>query len=282
MIMEYAELRSAAEPYLAGLPELPDFDELRAYAAGEHPHVPAGSSSGGQFAPKKKGSDSGKKPPPHSSHSAHSSGHSAHAGQHAANDTGDLAYNGKTGAGYGMPGGSKKVKGLQDALVRLGLASKGDKALSDGKYGPKTAAAVKQAQKALGLKQDGIATPALIAQLAKLQHLPHHASSHAHRSAEIFSLPPLPPPADEQLRKLATIAEEGHKYWTKGEGLAKWAPTDHPWTSLYHHLIKFMNPDEAKRTATEWFHEVFGFYPGSDMNRVTHGKPPRGHRVGPG
>lgn len=94
-------------------------------------------------------------------------------------------------------------------------------------------------------------------------------------------LPELPPTADE-MRALATIAEEGHKYWTKGEGLAKWAPTPHPWTSLYHHLIKFMNPDEAKRTATEWFHEVFGFYPGSDTNRVTHGKPPRGHLVGPG
>lgn len=190
--MEYAELRSAAEPYLAGLPALPDFDELRAYAAGEHPHVPAGSSAGGQFAAKK-GSDSGKKAP-HSSHGpAHPHGHGQHAGH--ANDAGDLAYNGRTGAGYGMPGGSKKVKGLQDALVRLGLASKSDKALSDGKYGPKTAAAVKQAQKALGLKQDGIATPALIAQLAKLQHLPGRASSHAHahRSAEIFSLPPLPP-----------------------------------------------------------------------------------------
>jgi hypothetical protein len=276
--MDYAELRAAAEPYLDGLPDLPYLDELRAYAAGEHPHVPAGSSAGGQFAPKK-GSKSGSSS--HGHHAGHNSPHHAGHAEHAANDAGDLSYNGKSGAGYGMPGGSKKVKGLQADLVRLGLASKNDKALSDGKYGPKTAAAVKRAQKALGLKQDGIATPALIAQLAKLQHLPsHHAAHHAHRSAEIFSLPDLPPPVE--LRAMATIAEEGHKYWTKGKGLAKWAPSAHPWTSLYHHLIKFMNPDEAKRTANEWFHEVFGFYPGSDLNRVTHGKPPRGHRVGPG
>jgi hypothetical protein len=73
-----------------------------------------------------------------------------------------------------------------------------------------------------------------------------------------------------------------HAYWTKGEGLAKWAGSPHPWTSLYHHLVKYMPPDKAKRTAAEWFHQVFGFWPGSDLNRVTHGKPPRGHKVGPG
>lgn len=73
-----------------------------------------------------------------------------------------------------------------------------------------------------------------------------------------------------------------HRYWTKGEGLAKWAETPHPWTSLHQHLLKYMPDDEARRTATVWFHEVFGFYPGSDGNRVTHGKPPRGKVVGPG
>lgn len=71
-------------------------------------------------------------------------------------------------------------------------------------------------------------------------------------------------------------------YWTKGEGLAKWAETDSPWTHLYHELVKYMNPEMAKRTATVWFHDVFGFYPGSDLNRVTHGKPPKGKVVGPG
>jgi hypothetical protein len=71
-------------------------------------------------------------------------------------------------------------------------------------------------------------------------------------------------------------------YWTKGKGLAKWADTDQPWTNLYHHLLKYLEPELAKKTATVWFHSVFGFYPGSDLNRVTHGKPPRGKVVGPG
>lgn len=77
-------------------------------------------------------------------------------------------------------------------------------------------------------------------------------------------------------------AEQLHAYWTHGEGLAKWADTPTPWTSLYHHLLKYLPPGEAKQTASEWFHDVFGFWPGSDLNRVTHGKPPRGHVVGPG
>lgn len=77
-------------------------------------------------------------------------------------------------------------------------------------------------------------------------------------------------------------SERLHEYWTKGEGLAKWAESPKPWTTLYGHLMKFMPPDKAKRTAAQWFHDVFGFWPGSDLNRVTHGEPPRGHVVGPG
>lgn len=77
-------------------------------------------------------------------------------------------------------------------------------------------------------------------------------------------------------------AEKLHAYWTHGEGLAKWADTPTPWTNLYHHLLKYLPPEEAKKTATEWFYDVFHFYPGSDLNRVTHGKPPRGKLVGPG
>ncbi len=87
-------------------------------------------------------------------------------------------------------------------------------------------------------------------------------------------------------RAVTPVGVEGaarlHAYWTKGEGLAKWASSPHPWTSLYHHLAKFMPPDKAKRTAAEWFHDVFHFWPGADLNRVTHGKPPRGDKVGPG
>lgn len=92
-------------------------------------------------------------------------------------------------------------------------------------------------------------------------------------------------PATEAKTSVAGVkgAEKLHHYWTREpDGLAKWADSDTPWTDLRDHLLKFMDPDEAKRTATNWFHDVFGFYPGSDANRVAHGKPPRGKVIGPG
>jgi len=77
--------------------------------------------------------------------------------------------------------------------------------------------------------------------------------------------------------------ERLHTYWTKDpRGLAKWADTNEPWTRLFHELSRFMPPDKAKRTAANWFHDVFHFWPGSDLNRVTHGHPPRGKVIGPG
>lgn len=80
-------------------------------------------------------------------------------------------------------------------------------------------------------------------------------------------------PGNDQLRH----------YWTRGEGLPKWLGHPHEWTALYHHLLKYApTPEAAKRWATDWFHEVKGFYPGSDLHRVEHGKSPRGHRIGPG
>jgi len=57
--------------------------------------------------------------------------------------------------------------------------------------------------------------------------------------------------------------DELHHYWTKGEGLAKWVHSAHPWTALYHHLVKHVNPEMAKRMASAWFHEVLGFWPGT-------------------
>jgi hypothetical protein len=76
--------------------------------------------------------------------------------------------------------------------------------------------------------------------------------------------------------------DELHHYWTVGPGLAKWAESPKPWTTLVAHLTKYVGPEKAKIYASRWFIEVFHFAAGSDLNRVTHGKPPRGHRVGPG
>jgi hypothetical protein len=71
--------------------------------------------------------------------------------------------------------------------------------------------------------------------------------------------------------------DELHHYWTKGEGLAKWATHAHPWTALYHHLVKHVNPEMAKRMAAKWFHEVMGFWPGE--KHVGAVKVPRGGRA---
>lgn len=99
------------------------------------------------------------------------------------------------------------------------------------------------------------------------------------------STPPKPPgvavPISEAVRKRGN-AKQLKDYWTKGEGLAKWADTPRPWTALHAELAKYMPDEEAKKTAGEWFQDVFGFAAGSDLNRVAHGQPPRGKKVGPG
>jgi hypothetical protein len=71
-------------------------------------------------------------------------------------------------------------------------------------------------------------------------------------------------------------------YWVLGEGRQKWIHSLHRWTTLYRHLVKFMPPEEAKRTTSKWFQEAVGYASGSDLNRVRSGKPPRGRVVGPG
>jgi hypothetical protein len=57
--------------------------------------------------------------------------------------------------------------------------------------------------------------------------------------------------------------EQLKKYWLHGEGAAKWAT----WTELYQHLVKYLTPEMAKRTAAEWFHERYGYWPGDQRNQ---------------
>jgi hypothetical protein len=61
-------------------------------------------------------------------------------------------------------------------------------------------------------------------------------------------------------------------YWTRGEGLAKWVDTPHPWTSLRDHLARYMNPDEADRTASQWFHDTLGIWPGERKGKNPVGR----------
>lgn len=81
-------------------------------------------------------------------------------------DPNSLSFDGRRGTGYGSKNGDKRVRGLQEALNKLGLTdSAGNKLKIDGKLGPKTMAAIKKAQRQLGLKPDGVATPTLLARL---------------------------------------------------------------------------------------------------------------------
>jgi hypothetical protein len=79
--------------------------------------------------------------------------------------------------------------------------------------------------------------------------------------------------------------DELHHYWTKGAGLGRWAGSQTPWTTLLANLaeeVKGKPLSVLKKWASRWFIEVFGYASGSDRNRVAHGHPPRGKRVGPG
>lgn len=76
-----------------------------------------------------------------------------------------------------------------------------------------------------------------------------------------------------------------HHYWTIGVGRHRWANSPTPWRTLLANLVEEVHDvplETLKRWASRWFFEVKGYYAGSDLNRVAHGKPPRGHRVGPG
>jgi hypothetical protein len=80
--------------------------------------------------------------------------------------------------------------------------------------------------------------------------------------------------------------DELHHYWTIGPGRHEWVDSLKPWTTLLALLVEHVKPPKPievlKRWASAWFKEVKGYSAGSDLNRVAHGHPPRGHLVGPG
>ncbi|MBC6458417.1 peptidoglycan-binding domain-containing protein [Actinomadura sp. HBU206391] len=83
-----------------------------------------------------------------------------------------MAYDGKTGTGYGPRGGDPRVKELQEALNRHGLAdSRAKKLVVDGKFGQRTTAAVVKAQRQLGVTPDGKVTPDLLRKLTTADKL---------------------------------------------------------------------------------------------------------------
>lgn len=88
---------------------------------------------------------------------------------------GSMFFNRKRGrgTGYGMPGGDKRVRALQTITNRLGLTDMHGQPLAvDGKLGPKTTSVIVKLQQRLGVKADGIVTPAFLAQIRNLRAVP--------------------------------------------------------------------------------------------------------------
>jgi len=83
--------------------------------------------------------------------------------------------------------------------------------------------------------------------------------------------------------------DELHHYWVEGEGRHLWVDSPTPWRTLYALVTaavrknkRAVPPEVIKTWVSRWFIEAKGYAAGSDRNRVEHGQPPRGHKVGPG
>lgn len=70
--------------------------------------------------------------------------------------------------------------------------------------------------------------------------------------------------SDEVLRA-GPDPRDGHQfevYWTKEEGLARWATKPHPWRTLRRLLRKHPEIHDPEGLASHYFHIVFGMWPG--------------------
>lgn len=62
-----------------------------------------------------------------------------------------------------------------------------------------------------------------------------------------------------------------NKFWL-GEGLSRWAESPTPYRTLRSLLLQHMSIEKASGLAAEYFHEHFGFWPGSAEHRRMGGK----------
>lgn len=60
-------------------------------------------------------------------------------------------------------------------------------------------------------------------------------------------------------------------YWTRGEGLARWATSPAPWTTLRDLLVKHMSKRHADGLASVYFKAVFGIWSGERKGANPHG-----------
>lgn len=115
--------------------------------------------------------------------SKHPRGKGAQGGQFVAkgaSGSGDtIGYDARrgTGAGYGTGGkGDARVKQLQKILNNLGFTDMHGKPLQvDGKLGPRTTAAIKRLQRRMGVRADGLVTPALLKRIRSVDSQRHAA-----------------------------------------------------------------------------------------------------------
>lgn len=151
------QLNEAVAALLESWFELDEATE--AFDAALHPRAAAGSSAGGQFAAGGGGGAAASKSAPAKK-------------KRISGET--LSYDAKSGrgVGYGRKGGDPRVRRLQTALNRLGLTdASGRKLVVDGKLGPKTTAAIKAAQRKLGIPADGKVTPSMLVKLSAAKSL---------------------------------------------------------------------------------------------------------------
>jgi peptidoglycan hydrolase-like protein with peptidoglycan-binding domain len=146
-----------------------------AWNAELHPRAPGGSAGGGEFSDSSKGAaQKGAKPKT-------AAKSKAPAEKKAPHHHGDLHFK----AGYNSPHGDKRVKVLQTVLNNMGSRdAAGKRLVLDGKLGPKTTAAIKRAQRALGVKPTGIVSEAFLTQLKKTKSL-NATGSAGHRSTKL-------------------------------------------------------------------------------------------------
>lgn len=170
------------------------------------------------------------------------------------------------------------VAQLQAMIRELGLGQVDN----DGNFGANTEASVKALQAKLGLKPTGSVSSALMKRLHDAHTLSpciDRSTSKVNASASYVD--------DEWLAAAAGHDvtpghDELHHYWTVGKGRQLWIHSPTPWTTLVALLSEHVPLEKAKVFASRWFIETHGYSAGSDLNRVAHGHPPRGHRVGPG
>lgn len=235
-----------------------------------HPRGPAGDPTGGQFVPADQGQGKSKeKKDEQKSKDRRSNLYSGP----------NMAYDPRRnrGPGYGKRGGDRRVRMLQQALNRLGLTdSRGRKLAVDGKLGPLTTQSIKDAQRKLGLKADGVVTPELLERLAKAKKLddakkpaPKKTSADADVIAFGDDGEPVVPNVLWDWRESLAREEDvnapggrGHdlrNYWVRGPGAAKirWG-TDGSFDRCVTNLGKYVSDPQGlcaeyhKAATGEW------------------------------